>query len=230
MWICIDECVIQFSVITKKWSSNSISLKDLLIGIVVMWFWFEHQIYFNLAEEWIKDLWNRITMNLWLWACLEILCSSHSTCVLCLRRFVAEVLRGFGGWIRRVSPICGLLRFLEAFELDSSNLWDLGRWFGWFLFECSSYLKVRGGSSSGLWRLESIELHQFMVCWGFWRLFELGSNDLWDLGRWFGWFLFECSSYSKLKFLKFLEASRLGSNRVSGLLNLGLLQLSLGSP
>ena len=72
-------------------------------------------------------------------------------------------------WIRRVSPICGLLRFLEAFELD--------------------------------------------------------SNDLWDLGRWFGWFLFECSSYSKLKFLKFLEASKLGSNRASGLLNLDLLQL-----
>ena len=69
-------------------------------------------------------------------------------------------------WIRRVSPICGLLRFLEAFELD--------------------------------------------------------SNDLWDLGRWFGWFLFECSLYSKLKFL---EASKLGSNRVSGLLNLDLLQL-----
>ena len=72
-------------------------------------------------------------------------------------------------WIRRALPICGLLRFLEAFELD--------------------------------------------------------SNDLWDLGRWFGWFLFECSLYSKLKFLKFLEASKLGSNRASGLLNLDLLQL-----
>ena len=72
-------------------------------------------------------------------------------------------------WIRRASPICGLLRFLKAFELD--------------------------------------------------------SNDLWDLGRWFGWFLFECSLYSKLKFLKFLEASKLGSNRASGLLNLDFLQL-----
>ena len=74
-------------------------------------------------------------------------------------------------WICKASPICGLLKFLVAFELD--------------------------------------------------------SNDLWDLGRWFGWFLFECSSYSKLKFL---VASRLGSNKVSGLLNLGLLQLSSGSP
>ena len=70
-------------------------------------------------------------------------------------------------WICRASLICGLLRFLEDFKLDSS--------------------------------------------------------DLWDLGRWFGWFLFECSSYSKLKFLK---ALRLGSNKVFGLLNLGLLQLS----
>ena len=69
-------------------------------------------------------------------------------------------------WICRASPICGLLRFLKAFELDSSDLWDLGRWFGWFLFECSLYSK-----------------------------------------------------------LKFLEASKLGSNRVSGLLNLDLLQL-----
>ena len=77
-------------------------------------------------------------------------------------------------WIRKTSPICGLLRFLKAFELDSS--------------------------------------------------------DLWDLGRWFGWFLFECSSYSKLKFLKFLEASKLGSDKASGLLNLDLFQLFSLSP
>ena len=46
-------------------------------------------------------------------------------------------------WKRRASPICGLLRFLETFELDSSDLWDLGRWFGWFLFECSLYSKLK---------------------------------------------------------------------------------------
>ena len=68
MRIYIDECVVQFSVIIKEWSSDSISLKDLLIGFVVMWFLFEHPMYFNLAEEWIEDLWNRITMNLWLLA------------------------------------------------------------------------------------------------------------------------------------------------------------------
>ena len=61
--ICIDDCVVQFSVITKELSSDSISLKDLLIGFVVMWFWSEHPIYFNLAEEWIENLWNGITMN-----------------------------------------------------------------------------------------------------------------------------------------------------------------------
>ena len=64
MQICIDDCVVQFSVITKELSSDSISLKDLLIGFVVMWFWFEHPMYFNLVEEWIEDLWNKITMNL----------------------------------------------------------------------------------------------------------------------------------------------------------------------
>ena len=85
-----------------------------------------------------------------------------------------KFFKALEAWIRRASLICGLLRFLEAFELDSSNLWDLGRWFGWFLFECSSYLK--------------------------------------------------------LKFLEFLEASRLGSNRASGLPNLDLLQLFSLSP
>ena len=34
MQIYIDEYVVQFSVITKEWSSNSISLKNLLIGII----------------------------------------------------------------------------------------------------------------------------------------------------------------------------------------------------
>ena len=147
MWICIDECVVQFSVITKEWSSDSISFKYLLIGIVIMWFWYEHKISFNLAKEWIEDLWNKITMNLWLWACLEILCSSRSLCVLhvlCVLRafFLFEGLwwkffHALEAWIHRVSLICGLLRFLEAFELDSSELGDLGIWFGWLLFECS---------------------------------------------------------------------------------------------
>ena len=150
MRICIDNCVVQFSVITKELSSNSISLKDLLIEFVVMWFWFEHLIYFNLVGEWIEDLWDRITMNLWLWACWKFFVL-HVHHVF----FVFEDLwwKFFGpleAWIRRASPICGLLRFLEAFELDSSELWDLGRWFGWFLFEFSLYSKVCGGSSSGL--------------------------------------------------------------------------------
>ena len=36
MRICIDDYVVQFSVITKELSSYLISLKDLLIGIVVV--------------------------------------------------------------------------------------------------------------------------------------------------------------------------------------------------
>ena len=50
MWICIDEFVVQFSVITKDWSFDSISLKDLLIEILTKRFWFEHQIYFKLKD------------------------------------------------------------------------------------------------------------------------------------------------------------------------------------
>ena len=69
MWICIDEYVLQFSMITKERFFDSISLKDLLIGIWYSDFLFEHRIYINSAEELIKDIWNRITMKLWLWAC-----------------------------------------------------------------------------------------------------------------------------------------------------------------
>ena len=50
---------------------------------------------------------------------LEIFCSSY---VLHLQRFVVEVLRCFGGLNPKVSLIYGLLRFMEAFELDSSKL------------------------------------------------------------------------------------------------------------
>ena len=136
MKISIDDCVVQFSEITKEWSSDLISLKDLLIGFMVMWFWFKHKISFNLTEEWIEDLWKGITMNLWLWAC-EKFFVLHVLCVLCVFHalFLFEGLwwKFFGAleaWIRRTSLICGLLRFIEAFELDSSGLWDLGIWFG----------------------------------------------------------------------------------------------------
>ena len=136
MRICIDDCVVQFSVITKEWSSDSISLQDLLIGFMVMWLWFEHKISFNLVEGWIEDCWNRITMNLWLWACLEILCSSRYSCVLRLRRFVVEVLRCFRG----LNPLSFTdLWFDDVFRhvwLDSRKL-CLGRWSRWFCSECS---------------------------------------------------------------------------------------------
>ena len=118
--ICIDDCVIQFSVITKELSSNSISLKDLLIGFVVMWFWFEHPMYFNLVEEWIEDLWNRITMNLWLWAYWK----SFVLHVLRVLRvfFVFEGLwwkfsRALEAWICGLSLICGCLSFWRLLSL-----------------------------------------------------------------------------------------------------------------
>ena len=64
-----------------------------------------------------------------------------------------------------------------------------------------------------------------MICWCF-QTFELDSRKLLDLGRWFGWFHFECSPILGLKFLKFLEASGLDSSRAFSLLNPVLLNVS----
>ena len=164
---------------------------------------------------------------------LEILCSSRSSCSSCilrLRRFVVEVFRGFRG----LNP----LSFTDLWFVEVSGgfwawfLWTLRfRQVGWmillrmfFVFE-GLWWKFFGALEDWIRRASPIcGLLRFL------EAFELDSSDLWDLGRWFGWFLFECSSYSKLKFLKFLEASKLGSNRASGLLNLDLLQLFSLSP
>ena len=53
---------------------------------------------------------------------LEIICSSRSSCALHLRRFVEEVLRGFRGLNPQSFTNLWFVRFLEAFELDSSEL------------------------------------------------------------------------------------------------------------
>ena len=161
---------------------------------------------------------------------LEILCSSRfscSSCVLRLWRFVVEVLRGFRG----LNPLSFTdLWFVKVF----GGFWA---WFQWtsrsrqvvwmillqmfFVFE-GLWWKSFGALEAWIRRVSPIYgLLRFL------EAFELDFSDLWDLGRWFGWFLFECSSYSKLKFL---EASKLGSNRAFGLLNLDLLQLFSLSP
>ena len=164
---------------------------------------------------------------------LEILCSSRSSCSSCvlrLRRFMVEVLRGFRG----LNP----LSFTDFWFVEvSGGFWA---WFQWtlrsrqvvwmillrmfFVFE-GLWWKFFGALEAWIYRASPIcGLLSFL------EAFELDSSDLWDLGRWFGWFLFECSSYSKLKFLKFLEASKLGSNRAFGLLNLDIFQLFNLSP
>ena len=105
---------------------------------------------------------------------LEILCSSCSLCVLHVLRlfFFFEGLwwKFFGtlkALIHRASLICGFLKFLKTFELDSSELWDLGRWFRWFFFECSSYLKVCGESALEAW------IRKVSPICSFWRLLSL---------------------------------------------------------
>ena len=132
MCICIGEYVVQFTVITKEWSSDSISLQDSLIGILIMWFWLEHQIFFNLVEGWIEDPWNRITMNLWLWTCYKfyVLRVLHALCIFFV--FFAysssskvlwwKFFWAFEAWIYRGSLIYNFLKFLVAFELDFSKL------------------------------------------------------------------------------------------------------------
>ena len=130
MRICIDEYVVQFSKITKEWHSDLISLKDLLIGMVLMWFdsntkypsiWLR-----NGSKIFERNYNESLAMSL-----LEILCYSRSSCSLCVLR-VLRVFFFFKGlwwkffgaleaWIRRASLIYGLLRFLEDFELDSSK-------------------------------------------------------------------------------------------------------------
>ena len=132
---------------------------------------------------------------------LEILCSSCSLCVLHVF-FVFEGLwwkffRVLEAWIHRVSLIYGFLKFLEAWIHRVSLIYG-------FL----KFLKA--------W------IHRVSLIYGFLKFleaFELDSSELWDLGRWFEWFCFECSSYSRLKFLKLLEDLGFDSSKASMLLN-----------
>ena len=127
-----------FFVIKKVLSSDSISLKDLLIGFVVMWLKNGSKI-FGTELQWIfgsKLVGNPLFFKFFMF--------------FVFKGLWWKFFRALEAWIRRASLICSLLRFLVAFEFDSNDLWDLRIWFGWFLFECSLYLKVCDGSSSGL--------------------------------------------------------------------------------
>ena len=68
---------------------------------------------------------------------LEILCSSVLGAFFVFEGLWWKFFGALEAWIRKVSLICSFLKFLEVFELDSSELRDLGRWFEWFCFECS---------------------------------------------------------------------------------------------
>ena len=134
------------------------------------------QFCWRMDRRFLKQNYNEsLAMSL-----LEILCSSRSLYgirVLCLFSIFESLWwKLFGAletWIYRVSLICGFLKFLETFELDSNELWDLERWFGWFSLWMFFAFEGLWRSFSGLWRLESVELHQFVVSWSFWRLLNL---------------------------------------------------------
>ena len=53
-----------------------------------------------------------------------------------------KFFRALEAWICKVSLICSLSVFIEAFELDFNEFWDLEGWLECFDFKCSLYLKV----------------------------------------------------------------------------------------
>ena len=115
------------------------------------------------------------------------MCSSYSSHVLHLQKTLWwKLFRALEAWIHRASPICGFLKFLEAFELDSNKLCDLGRWFGWFLFKCSLYLKVEVVEGFEAWFLQS-----FCTSEWFWIFFDASwSVDVLVCGNALGLLLF----------------------------------------
>ena len=153
MRICIDEYVVQLSEIKKKkkkkvilWFNLLARLIDWNCGNVILtrtqnilqfgWGIFENELQWISGYELVRN-------SLFFTFFVFFMCSLCSSRILLLFEGLRwKFFSVLEAWIHRVSLICGLLRILEAFELDSSELWDLGRWFGWFLFECSSYSKV----------------------------------------------------------------------------------------
>ena len=93
------------------------------------------------------------------------------------------------------------LRWISGYDLIRNSLFFV-------FFVRSLPLKVCGGNFLGLWRLESIKLHQFVVSWSFWRLLSLNLVNP------------NVLCIRRLKFLKFLEVLGLDSSRAYVLLNL----------
>ena len=122
-------------------------------NVILIWITNILQYCWRMDQRFLKQNYNEsLAMSL-----LEIICSSrflYFLHVLCLFSVFEGLwwrfFRALEIGIYRDSLICGFLKFLETFELDSNELWDLERWFGWFLFECFSYSKVCGRSFSGL--------------------------------------------------------------------------------
>ena len=107
--ICIDECMVQFSVITKKLSSNLISLKYLLIEGNVILIWTQDILQFGkiMDRRSLKQNYNEsLAMSLFgnsLFFTFFV-CSSCSLCSSCIFPFwgfvVCEVSGGFWAWFQ----------------------------------------------------------------------------------------------------------------------------------
>ena len=121
-----DDYVVQFSEITKEWSSDSISLKKKLVdwicgNVILTWTQNILQFGWGMDQKLLKRNCNEsLAMSL-----LEILCSScssRSSCVLRLRRFMVEVLRCFKGLNLWSFTDLWFVNVFWTFELDSRKL------------------------------------------------------------------------------------------------------------
>ena len=111
--------------------------------------------------------------NLFWWLCGTILCDYKRVILwfdllkrlvdwICSNLILTMNTRFPSIWLKNGSKIAETeLQWISGYELVRNPLF-----FAFFVFfVCSSSSKVCGGSSSGLWRLGSVELHWFVICW-----------------------------------------------------------------
>ena len=124
MWICIDQYVVQFSEITKKWSSDSISLKDLLIvnckEVVLVRTQNILQFLKNRSKTFETEL-QQISYYKFDRNSLFFVFFMYSSCSSSSKVCGGSSSKLLGAWIRKALLICAFLKFLEAFSLILAN-------------------------------------------------------------------------------------------------------------
>ena len=119
---------LKLNLVTKEYSSNFISLKNL---------WFKYKLDSNTKcfSIWLrkgsKDLWSRIMITLYVFV-------RNTSFLRVLWIFFVFFI------FEDCSESSSKLWRLKSVNVHkiSSLTWDLGRWLEWFLFECCQDLKV----------------------------------------------------------------------------------------